>query len=244
MAIEKKNDTIGNAIDNGTGGFNTAWDYKNQYVSGLNQDSLERFSQYSATPDTTMLFAGPARYTGLTSPTAELTPIGLTDGIALQSSPQLQRMYEIGSNRAYFTRGKTMSSVSFSRVLADQASILAALTKNTYRPRQNTAGPGSPSAIPNPQVAMNIDSEYFATPFGLMLMFKTRGGPSSNGATDITTITSSTVNDTSGKVLACVYLEYCMFSNYSFQIANQSPVIMEGLGIEFDRIIPIQVDPI
>jgi len=237
MAIDKIQDTIGNTR---SGGFSTAWDYKNQYVSDLSEDSLERFSQYSATPDSTMLFAGPARFTGLAGNTAELTPIGLTDGISLQSSPQLQRLYEIGSNRAFFTRGKTMSSVSFSRVLADQANILTALTANTYRPLQATNGMSGPSATPNPNIAMNIDSEYFSTPFGLMLMFKTRGGGSSSGATDITTV-STGGNTTTGKILSVVYLEYCMFSNYSFQVANQSPVVMEGLGIEFDRIVPIQM---
>lgn len=226
MAINKNDDTIGNTRD---AGFSTAWDFKGQYVSGLAEDSLERFGQYSATPDSTMLFAGPARFTGLAGNTAELTPIGLTDGIALQSSPQLQRLYEIGSNRAFFTRGKTMSSVSFSRVLADQANILMALTANTYRPLQATGGQSGPSASPNIDVAMNIDSEYFSTPFGLMLLFKTRGGPSSTGTTGQST----------GKILSCIYLEYCMFSNYSFQVANQSPVIMEGLGIEFDRVVPV-----
>lgn len=233
-SINKDQDTIGNTRSEG---FSTAWDYKNKYVSDLSEDSLERFSQYSATPDSTMMFAGPARFTGLAGNTAELTPIGLTDGIALQSSPQLQRMYEIGSNRAFFTRGKTMSSVSFSRVLADQANILAAMTANTYRPLQNTNGSAGPSAAPNPQIAMNIDSEYFSTPFGMLLLFKTRGG-GQGGTSDIASVASG-ANTTTGKILSAVYLEYCMFSNYAFQIANQSPVIMENLGIEFDRVVPV-----
>ena len=233
--VNKTQDTIGNSRD---AGFSTDWDYKNQYVSGLAEDSLERFSQYSATPDSTMLFAGPARFTGMAGNTAELTPIGLTDGISLQSSPQLQRMYEIGSNRAFFTRGKTMSSVSFSRVLADQANILVALTANTYRPKQNTNGGAAPSAAPNPNIAMNIDSEYFSTPFGLLLLFKTRGGASSTGPTDIASMAAGN-NTTTGKILTAVYLESCVFSNYSFQVANQSPVIMEGLSLEFDRVVPV-----
>lgn len=227
--INKTDDTIGNTR---SAGFSTAWDFKGQYVSDLAEDSLERFGQYSATPDSTMLFAGPARFTGLAGNTAELTPIGLTDGIALQSSPQLQRLYEIGSNRAFFTRGKTQSSVSFSRVLADQSNILMALTANTYRPLQAIAGQNAPAPTsPNPNIGMNIDSEYFSTPFGLMLLFKTRGGPSSTAG--------SGVSPSNGKILTAIYLEYCMFSNYSFQIANQSPVIMEGLGIEFDRVVPV-----
>jgi hypothetical protein len=232
--IKKTDDTIGNTR---SAGFSTAWDFKGQYVSDLAEDSLERFGQYSATPDSTMLFAGPARFTGLAGNTAELTPIGLTDGIALQSSPQLQRLYEIGSNRAFFTRGKTMSSVSFSRVLADQSNILMALTANTYRPLQSIGGQSGMSASPNVNVAMNLDSEFFSTPFGLMLLFKTRGGPSSTG----TTSGGQGISSGNGKILTAIYLEYCMFSNYSFQVANQSPVIMEGLSIEFDRVVPVSM---
>lgn len=227
-AINKNNDTIGSTR---AAGFSTAWDFKGSYVSDLAEDSLERFSQFSATPDSTMLFAGPARFNGMAGNTAELTPIGLTDGIAMQSSPQLQRLYEIGSNRAFFTRGKTMSSVSFSRVLADQENILAALTKNTYRPLQSISGSSGPSASPNPGVMLNLDSEYFSVPFGLMLVFKTRGGGSGTAG--------SGISDSNGKILSAIYLEYCMFSNFSYQISNGSPVIMENLGIEFDRVVPV-----
>lgn len=222
MAINKTDDTLGSSQ---AAGFSTSWSFKDQYVAGLADDNLERFSQYSATPDSTMLFAGPARFNGLAGNTAVLTPIGLTDGVALQQSPQLARLYEIGSNRAYFTRGKTSSSVSFSRVLADQSNILMALQANTYRPTQVTGGATVPAAAtPNANIGMNLDSEYFAVPFGLMLLFKTRGGGST---------------DSNGKLLAAIYLEYCMFSNYAFQVANQSPVIMENLGIEFDRVVPV-----
>lgn len=236
--IDKTQDTIGSTQQ---GGFDANWDYKNRSVAPLTEDGLERFSQYSATPDSTMMFAGPARFTGLAGNTAELTPIGLTDGISIQSSPQLQRLYEIGSNRAFFTRGKTQSSVGFSRILADQSNILVALTANAYRPLQSTGGYAGPSGQPNPQIAMNIDSEYFSTPFGLMLIFKTRGGPSSTGPTDVATVAANASNTSNGKILCAIYLEYCVFSNYQFQIANQSPVIMEGLSIEFDRVVPVSM---
>lgn len=222
--INNTNDTLGSSQ---AAGFSTAWSWKDQYVAGLTGDNLERFSQYSATPDSTMLFAGPARFNGLAGNTAVLTPIGLTDGVAIQQSPQLSRLYEIGSNRAYFTRGKTTCAVSFSRVLADQSNILMALQANAYRPVTTEPGSSIPAAAtPNPNIGMNLDSEYFNVPFGLMLLFKTRGGGTDGN---------------NGKLLASIYLEYCMFSNYAFQVANQSPVIMENLGIEFDRVVPVQM---
>lgn len=222
MAIAKDDDRL-NSVEQG--GFTTGWDWKGEYVNTLKEDGYERFSQFSATPDTTVIFAGPARFTGLSGSSTELTPIGLVDGISYQSSPSLARLFEIGSNRSFFTRGKTISSVSFSKMLADQRNILAALSANAYRPLINADGSKAPGAdAPNPDIMMNIDSEYFAVPFGLMLMFKTRGGGTGTG-----------------KILSALYLEYCMFSNYNFSISNSSPVIMEGMAIEFDRTVPISL---
>lgn len=222
MAINKADDKLGTTQE---AGYSTAWDWKGEYVSPLKEDGYERFSQFSATPDTTIIFAGPARFTGLGGNTADLVPIGLVDGIQYQSSPQLQRLFEIGSNRSFFTRGKTASTISFSKMLADQANILKALTNNAYRPEMNVDGPKAAGAdSPNPDIMMNMDSEYFSVPFGLMLVMKTRGGNGGNG-----------------KILSASYLEYCMFSGYQFSIASQTPVIMENIGVEFDRMVPVSL---
>lgn len=220
--INKTDDQLGTSQ---ASGFSTAFDWKGDYVSPLAEDGLERFSQFSATPDSTVIFAGPARFTGLSGDTASLLPIGLVDGISYQSTPQLQRLFEIGSNRSFFTRGKSISSISFSKMLADQANILKALSQNVYRPTQNIDGPKAPGAdAPNPNIMLNLDSEYFNVPFGLMLLFKTRGGSNGNG-----------------KILSAIYLEYCMFSSYNFSITAQAPVIMENITIEFDRTVPVSL---
>lgn len=202
-------------------GFTTSWDYKGSYISKLNEDGLERFSQFSASPDSTCLFAGPARYTGL-SGGGDLIPIGLVDNISYQDNAQLMRLFEIGSNRSFFTRGKSAPVISMSKVLADQANILAALTKAAYRPNMPIDGQRAPGAEGS-DIMMNLGSEFFAVPFGLLLVMKTRGGNT----------------DGYGKVLSAVYLEYCMFDGYSFQIASQQPVIAENISIQFDRPVPV-----
>jgi hypothetical protein len=132
------------------------------------------------------------------------------------------RLFEIGSNRSFFTRGKTAPVISMSKVLADQQNILAALSQAAYRPLQATNGQRAPGADGS-DIMMNLDSEFFAVPFGLLLIMKTRGG----GA------------DGYGKVLSAIYLEYCMFEGYSFQIASQQPVIAENIQIQYDRAVPI-----
>ncbi len=209
-----------------SGNFNTSWDWKGSYLSSLAEDGYERFSQFSATPDTTVLYAGPARFTGLAGDASVLSPIGLADQISVQSNPALQRLFEIGSNRSFFTRGKTASAISLGKMLADQENILAALTKAAYHGTYSTSVSEPGAESPNPNIMMNLDSEYFAVPFGLMMLFKTRGG--------------GEVGE--GKPLAAVYLESCMFSNYAFQIASSSPVIVESVAIEFDRFLPVSLN--
>lgn len=216
---DANSDRLGTVQD---AGFTTSWDWKGSYVSKLNEEGYERFSQFSASPDSTALFAGPARYTGLNNGAADLIPIGLVDNIAYQNGAQLMRLFEIGSNRSFFTRGKSAPVLSMSKVLADQSNILAALSKAAYRPKMATDGQSAPGAEGS-QIMMNLDSEFFAVPFGLLLVMKTRGGNA----------------DGYGKALAALYLEYCMFEGYSFQIASQQPVIAENIQIQFDRPVPV-----
>lgn len=216
-----ENDKLSTASQSG---FSANWDWKSTYVEGLKEDGLERFSQYSATPDTTLLYASSARFTSV-DPTS-LTPIGLVDNISMSTNPTLARLFEIGSNRSFFTRGKTMQSVQLTHMLADQANVLEALSRNAYRPSMNTSGMAAPGAeSPSPDIKMNLDSEYFNVPFGLLLVFKTRG--SGDGGM--------------GKQLTALYLEYCMFSNYQFSVNSQAPVIQETVAIEFDRIVPVSL---
>lgn len=213
------NDRLSTTTQNG---FSQSWDWKGSYVDSLKEEGYERFSQFSASPDSTLLFAGPARFTGISGGTTDLIPIGLVDNIAMQQNAQLMRLFEIGSNRSFFTRGKTAPVISMSKVLADQKNILAALTQAAYRPLMADDGQRAPGAAGS-DIMQNLDSEYFAVPFGLMLIMKTRGGNS----------------DGYGKVLSAVYLEYCLFEGYSFQIASQQPVIAENIQIQFDRTVPV-----
>jgi hypothetical protein len=217
------------------GNANTAWNWKQDYVSGLVQDGstytdgLERFSQLSATPDTTALFAGPARFKAIGGAINKLLPIGLSDGFALNQNAQLQRLYEIGSSRAFFTRGKTINSVNFSHMLADQKNIITTLLTNAMPEGLdlNVGGMSAPGADGvDSTVMMNLDSEYTNIPFGLMVVFKTKGSYGTGGR---------------GKVLAAVYLEYCMFQGFQLQVGAQMPVIMEGIGMEFDRVVPVKI---
>lgn len=221
MAATPQNDTLSTVTGSG---FSSEWDWKGDYVSSLAEDGYERFSQYSASPDSTLLFAGPARFSGLSGSASSLIPIGLADNISFQTDAGLARLFEVGSNRSFFTRGKSSNAFSMTKLLADQANVLMALTANAYRPAMATQGVEAPAAnSPNSNISMNLDSEYFGVPFGLLMIAKTKGAGLSGY----------------GKVLTAIYCEYVMFQNYSFSIVSTQPVISEGISCQFDRVVPV-----
>lgn len=219
-------------LSSGTGQFDAAWNWKGAYVSGLGAGSAEfgyeKFGHLSATPDSTAIFAGPARFTGIDG-ASSLVPIGMTDGLSLSQDGQVARLYEIGSNRAFFTHGKTISSLGFSRMLADTKSMLKVFTEIS-RAKFEEAGVGiynsgfsAAGASDDANVFLNFDSEITKVPFGVLLLFKTRGGDQS----------------TRGNVLAAVYLEYCVFNNIQMGVNSGAPVIQEGVSVSFDRVVPV-----
>lgn len=226
---QPKEDTLGI----GTGQFDASWDWKGEYVAGLAQgdEGYERFSQLSATPDTTCLYAGPARFSGINS-SANLLPIGLADGVGVNQGAQLARMFEIGSNRSFFTRGKDIPSLSFSRMLADQKNIISTLLSNARLYTDITVNDlGTKAAGPqgaSSDIMMNMGSELTHIPFGVLLVFKTRGTLDGN-------------TQSRGKILSAVYMEYCMMEGYNFSISSQAPVIMENIAIQFDRVVPVAI---
>ena len=221
-------------------GYSVLWDWKNEYVSdfqdGQNNpiDGYERFSQYSATPDTTFLYAGPARFTAIASGNegSVLVPIGLADGITLQDNTQLTRLFEIGSNRSFFTRGKNQPALAFQKLLAAQSNLLYALEKvslGAFSNILNSRGETSPGPLgPFNNIMMNLNSEAFGIPFGLLLVFKTRGNSNVPGATEPT-----------GAILSAVYLEYAMIESWNLSVQTNVVTIAEGVSIQFDRAVPV-----
>jgi hypothetical protein len=216
-------------------GFAAGWDWKSEYISSLNSgDGLERFSQGSLTPDTTILFAGPARFSAVSGASDRLHAMGLIDSFGYSSSATVQPLYEIGSNRTFFTRGKTQNQIQISSMVADHANLLKALMAEAYDEVSgkskdsnyflNTQGTKAPGAG---SMALNLDSEAFNVPFGILMCFKTKG--EENG------------NNLYGKIIGATYLENCVMTNFSLNVQAQSPIIQDSVGIMFDRAVPVSV---
>lgn len=216
-----------------TDGFAAGWDWKGNYVDGIGGgDGLERFSQGSVTPDTTLLFAGPARFGRVAANPTSLAAIGLVNSFQFQSNASVQPLYEIGSNRTFFTRGKTQNSINLGTLLADKASLGKVLLEAAYEGVNvddsnydlNISGSKAPG---QGDLHMNLDSEAFNIPFGIMMVFKTKG---QRGGTDL-----------NGQILGATYLENCMLMGLNFSVDAQAPVIQEGASIMYDRAVPVQV---
>ena len=216
-------------------GFEGGWDWKGGYVSALdNGDGMERFSQGSLTPDTTILFAGPARFSAIAESPTRLHAIGLVDSFGYSSSATVQPLYEIGSNRTFFTRGKTQNQVQISSMVADHANLMKAFLEETYDEEKQTAtdssyylSTGGMKTPAEGNLALNLDSEAFNVPFGILMCFKTKG------ETDGTSL--------NGNIIGAVYLENCMLTNFSLNVQAQSPIIQDNVGIMFDRAVPVAV---
>lgn len=216
-------------------GLSPGWDWKGDYVSELaSGEGYERFTQGSLTPDSTLIFAGPARFTAISGDQKSLHPIGLIDSMNMSSQASLQPLYEIGSNRTFFTRGKTQNQVQISAMLADHASLMKALSEEAYNAdtAQTKNGDGyhlnskGTKAPGYGELFMNLDSEAMAIPFGMLMLFKTKGSE------------DGTLN---GKVIGATYLENCMLSGFQFQLAAQSPIMQENVQIMFDRAVPVNL---
>jgi len=236
------NDTSG--LGTGSNSYDPGWEWKNSYTQGLGKDGtefgLERFGLLSATPDSTALFAGPPRFQGAATE-ASLTPIGLTQSVSFGQNAQLAQLYEIGSNRSFFTRGKTACSLGLQKLIADTPSLMNVLSQQA-RAKMTEAGIyvyggdnsnegniSSPAASrsTNGNIWLSLDSELTNVPFGLMVLFKSRG----NGDGDA-------IN---GRVLCAVYLEYVMFSSLDLAWGATQPTMVESLSCAFDRVIPVDL---
>lgn len=104
------------------------WDFFNRNVqSGL----LEGRYMNAAF---TLIAAGPPRLSAVLAPDqadTELTniayPIGVVQSINLGVNSQVMRLWEIGSERSYFVRGRTVGQVALGRIMYHGPSLLRVL---------------------------------------------------------------------------------------------------------------------
>lgn len=221
------------------------WDFFNQNVqSGL----LEGRYMNAAF---TMVAAGPPRLAAISGTAAiggdlqaDLAfPIGVLQSINLGIGSQIMRLWEIGSDRSYFIRGRTQGQISLGRIVYHGPSLLRALWAYLDVSNEFTGGeqlfPNDANTMLNTSrkeggkqryrvapgysnIWLELASDVFSQPMGLLIYMK----------------------DSNEDVVGAFYVEYCMVANYGWQTDAGGTIITENAGIMYERIVPIEIDSV
>ena len=160
----------------------------------------------------------------------DVYPIGVLESAAVQQSVQLQRLFEIGSNRSYFVPGRVIGSLNLGRTFFSGANLIRSLYASfdgtvdgrTYKSKTGTSkfsietGERAPGDGDN--FWIDLASDVFQKGFGLAFYFK----------------------DAAYKNVGAFYLENCYLQGHSLNISSGSILIMEGCSAQYDRLRPLQ----
>lgn len=190
----------------------------------------------------TMVAAGPPRLANIGGSAALaasqgakiVQPIGILQSFSLGESAQWSRIFEIGSERSYFIRGRTMGQISLGRILYHGPSMLRMLYSyyqdlipptlvqpvfaniglaNMSNPHDVKVPPGYENLY------LNLASDLFGQPVGLMLK----------------------MIDSNEDTIGAIYFEGCTIPNYSFSTDANGLVIQESCGVQYERSVPVAV---
>lgn len=235
------------------------WNWSGEHVQAEVQNG-----EYLSS-ESTLVLAGPSRFThlnsagGLTS--NAIVPLGLIQNISVSQNRQVQRLFEIGSKKAYFVPGKQFANFNIGRVMFFGPSLMRmlyalapidaqvgqgqgigpfgqVLQKDPNDPGQegvtipaayqalfskgaltNAPGFGGLPKEENRDFYVNLASELFNVPFGMILVFK----------------------DTRNRPYGATYLEDCFIESHQFQVDANSVVISEAVSGQFGSIVPVQL---
>jgi hypothetical protein len=228
------------------------WDFYNYHI----QQDVKAGQFVSA--ESTLIAAGPPSITSSSvvqsvgqSGVGSVYPIGLLESVGLQQSKQLQRIFEIGSTRSYFIPGRAVGNISIGRTFYFGPSLLRVLYAY-YKNNSNGIVFGQlpagtmktvdgidlidPNAIlldVTPPESLHqlhrtpgedyffieLASDLFAQPTGMAIYFK----------------------DANSTSVGAMYLEYCYVQGHQMSISSGSVLIMEGVSLQYDRIVPIKM---
>ncbi len=164
-------------------------------------------------------------------------PIGVLQQFSLQHNRQFSRIFEIGSERSFFISGRTVGQVSLGTVMYHGPSLLRtmyAYFQDVFDPTLIPSVIGGfnvgAALLANPHnvkvppgynnLFLNLASDMFAQPVGLMAYFK-----NSNELT-----------------VGAAYLEACHVPNHGISFDAQGTLIQEQCSAQFERAVPVAVN--
>jgi hypothetical protein len=205
-----------------TKGINT-WSTQTNNVERL----MDNSAYTSAHPDDTLVLAGPPRFSDVDvqedSGWTSLLPIGMLQTFQISSQKPTQPMQAIGSGRAFFVSGKSMTTWRIGRLLTNGRNLLRVLYHNAVAgevPVENFDDKVVPDGgSRNTLFFCNLDSELFYVPFGLGVLFK----------------------DKTNHALGSFYVELAMISTYTIGFTSGQNMVLEDVGGMCDRLYPFFV---
>ncbi len=234
------------------------WSWASEHV----QSEIQNGEYVSS--ESTLVLAGPSRLahlgggTGLSQAgsTTSIIPLGLIQNINVAQQRQLNRLFEIGSKRAYFVPGRLFSQFTIGRILFYGPSLLRLLYALAPLNADQLGQFGTP---------LNMDDdggkEGVTIPPPYAKLFQKEhllSAPGAGGTTNETTnrdfftnLASELFNvpfgmilvfkDTRNRPYGAMFLEDCYIETHMMGVDANSVVIGENATGQFDSIAPIQL---
>lgn len=162
-------------------------------------------------------------------------PIGIVSDFSVQQQSQLQQLYEIGSKRKYtVVSGRTDGGMTIARAQYDGPSVLrmfyafypqeciskygaqlekAPVAQDTSMFKNIESAPGYN------QFWLNMMSDIFTYPFGIMLVQK---------------------NSANNRDISATLFENCYVAMHQMSVSAGQVIIAESAQLTFDRVVPIK----
>ena len=199
----------------------------------------------------TLIAAGPPRlgavsYTNPSGVSQELGdiayPIGIIQSFNLGINSQWMRLWEIGSERSYFVRGRTQGQIGLGRIMYHGPNLLRvlyayldssnprgyqfeSLYKNNAKTLLNTKWTQQtkerfvlPPGYEN--LWLELASDVFTQPVGLLLYLR----------------------DSNEDVVGAFFIEYCNVANYGFTTDAGGTILSEQASLLYERIVPVKIE--
>jgi hypothetical protein len=215
------------------------WDFKRQNVEFTTFDPLK-----TITAESVLIAAGRPTLAGtglFQGKSFDVYPIGLVENFGLTMGGNIQRIFEIGSQKHVIIPGKIVGTATIARIIYDHHSLLRVLYamysiqggEDTTDVNVLTNSDDRSYAFTSAEMAtvtskripgynqfwLNLDSDVFRYPIGLAVYFRNKG------------------EDTMGGV----YLENCLIGGSQISINAGTDVLAEGVNLQFTECAPIRV---
>jgi hypothetical protein len=170
-------------------------------------------------------------------------PVGLVQAMTLDQAKQIDKIFEIGSERSYQVVGRTIQSCGFSKIMYLGPSLLK-FASSFYLAKDPTTGE---LLDPDPEKPKTIDRNNQEEPAELKFDGANRPGFGDlylNFASELFNLPIGVLiymRSNSKEDYGAVYLENGQISNSGLRLDVGAAVLGENISVEFDGVVPIKV---